>query len=60
VDDWEDKIGKLDQVHGLEGLPRMKPWVDQMATVSDRCCLKTVYTFDGNQLLPIYLRNLRK
>jgi hypothetical protein len=55
LDIWEARIDKLDQVNGLDDPPRMKPWTEQMAMVSDKLLSRVIYQFDGSRLLPIHL-----
>jgi len=53
LDDWGDKIEKLDQADGLENLTRMKCWTDRMAEAPGGLSTSIVYQFDKNRLLPI-------
>jgi len=43
LDDWQAKIGKLDQADGLEELMKMKRWTDQIAMASGRFSSSFVY-----------------
>jgi Fe-S-cluster containining protein len=56
LDEWEDRVRKLDQADGLEDLIEMKRWTDQIAMPSTGFSLSTVYQFDKNRLHPIHLR----
>lgn len=56
LDEWEDRVRKLDQADGLEDLMKMKRWTDQMAVASGEISLSIVYQFDKNRLHPIRLR----
>ncbi len=55
LDDWEARVGKLDQADGLEDMMKMKRWTDQIAMASGGFSLRTVYQFERNRLHPIHL-----
>jgi hypothetical protein len=56
LDEWADRVRKLDQAVGLEDLIKMKRWTDQIAAASGGVSLNIVYQFDKNRLHPIRLR----
>jgi Fe-S-cluster containining protein len=56
LDEWEDRVRKLDQAVGLDDLIKMKRWTDQIAAASGGVSLSMVYQFDENRLDPIPLR----
>lgn len=55
LDEWEDRIRKLDQADGLKELIKMKRWTDQIAVASGGVSFRMVYQFDENRLHPIHL-----
>jgi hypothetical protein len=56
LDEWEERVRKLDQADGLEDFMKMKRWTDQIAAASGEVSLSIVYQFDKNRLRPMHLR----
>jgi Fe-S-cluster containining protein len=56
LDDWEDRVRKLDQTDGWEELIKMKHWTDQIAVASGGVSFRMVHQFDRNRLHPVHLR----
>lgn len=50
LDEWEDRVRKLDRADGLEDLIKMKCWTEQIAAASGEVSLSRVYPFDKNRL----------
>jgi len=55
LDEWEERVRKLDQADGLGDLMKMKGWTDQIAAASGEASLGLAYQFDKNRLHPIHL-----
>jgi hypothetical protein len=56
LDEWEDRVRKLDQPDGLMDLIKGKHWAAQTATASGGVSLSIVYPFDKNRVHSIRLR----
>ncbi|MGQ9777453.1 MAG: YkgJ family cysteine cluster protein [Thermodesulfobacteriota bacterium] len=53
LDEWVEKIQKMDQKDSLKELERMKIWTDSIAR--EQPSFLIAYQFEGNQLRPIHL-----